>query len=882
MGDAAALHRAYPVPDDADALDLIPAPDAVDVTYLTTVRVDVPDDASPEDLDYQTRRVLEAVDGLTAASLDRVVSVRTAEGGMAGAAVGSFDQLESGETVEESGDWRVAETRRVVTASVDGHVAFAGATETGTEFVSAAVEAVSGDADDIRDADDQAATTYDVLRDRKLAYYIPDDSRGGFRDFEGVEALAAGFDQNPNQVEDTAENTYLLFTTDDANLDDAAVERIVTELEPAQIADLEIERDDTYVLARTVAEVPPQYDREAAPSARIRSTVEDATITFEHAKGESIDAEHLELWVEGELADDQPGNEFDTFAPGDRFSAPIDPVTTVTLRWFDEEVNAYYPYAQRLVGEDAFETSYDFDGERLTITYTGDRPADPSNLVLRRRSRDASRPSTRPFFDAEELTGGDAVTVEDVSIGDTVTVELDVPDRAHSTRTTLVRHRARAPRVYVGRDVGETVLYFGGPEDTDAETLRVLVDGDPADRQFADEYDTLTRGDELRLQAPPIGSEIVVEWTRPDEPVEVARDIVVPRGHFDTAYDDGAGRLTLTYEEGDVVDAADLTVRVDGEPADSQPADEYDTVEPGDELRVAAPPFARVEVAWTGVEDAEHTLERTITTSDAFAATYDAAAEAVELTYRGRQPADPARIDVITRYNRRDDEGGPTVFEEAHDTLTRGDSVRVSDVGLDDWVAVVLATDEGRGYRPLFHYTPLPSHAFDVDDAEDGVVVRYRSAVARDAEDFRVLVDGDPAATQPSDVHDTLRRGDQVDLGGLSGGTEVVVEWTALDEPRAVEEHVVVPSVSFSFERSDDGQAVTVEHAGGPTVDAENLVVLVHPADRMRRHDAWSNAHDEVSEGDSVTVETDGDRPIKLAGVQVSDGDVLDYERFDG
>jgi len=236
---------------------------------------------------------------------------------------------------------------------------------------------------------------------------------------------------------------------------------------------------------------------------------------------------------------------------------------------------------------------------------------------------------------------------------------------------------------------------------------------------------------------------------------------------------------------------------------------------------------------------------------------------------------------VITDGRRNDsDDEGPTVFEAEHDTLTQGDGVRVSDVGLDDWIAVVLTTGEDREYRPLFHYTPLPRRSFGFDDTEDGVVATYRGGVARDAEDFRLLVDGDPAATQPGDVHDTLQRGDEVDLGSLSGGTEIVVQWTALDEPRQVDEHVVVPNASFSFERSDDGQAVTVEHAGGATVDAEHLVVLVHPDDRMRRHDAWASAHDEVTEGDSITVQTTDERPVKLAGVQMTDGGVLDYERF--
>lgn len=884
LADDAAATRWGPAPeDDPDALELIPAAGDVELTYLTLLRADLSDVSSPEELGYQSRRILDRIGGLSAETVDEVVSIRTRNGGLVGSAVGSFDRFSAGETVEERGDWRIADDGTVVTASVDGQVAFVPAdSDAATAFVGAAIEAAAGDAEDVLEADGDAATTYDVLSDRTLAYYIPDVSRGPFDDFEGVEAVAAGFDQPPNRIQDGAENAYLLFTDPDASLGDEAIERIASELEPAEIEELRIDRREEYVRIRTVVERPPQRDREAAPSARVRTDRDGDSLTFEHVDGEAVDTDHLQLWVDGELADRQPGDEFETFAAGDRFEVTVDPVSTVTLRWFDESRNAYYVYARELLGRDAFETEYDFDAERLTVTYVGDRPTDASNLVVRVERRDTREAETRAFTDADELTDGDSTTVTGVSTNDVVTVELDVPDRAHYTRTTLVRFRVRPPRVYVDRDEGETVLYVGGRRERDAENFRILVDGEPAARQFADEYDTVSGGDELRLSEAPVGSEVVVEWTQPSDPLEIARRIVTPEGQFETAYDGDEGVLTVTYAEGDAVDAADLRLLIDGEPADVQPADDHDTFGPGDELAVPAPPFASVELVWVGPEDTREELARTITTDDAFEASYDADDRAVEIVYVGDRPADPSRVDVRHgTARRRDADDGPTAFEEAHDTLETGDGVRVSGVEPDDWVAVVLTSDEGYRGRALFYYTPLPRGSFDIGGEDGAVVAEYHDRVARDAEAFRILVDGEPADTQPDDVHDTLERGDEVSLGSLAGGTEVVVQWTRLDEPREVARHVVLPDATFSFERGDDGRSVTVEHTGGATLDAEDLVVLVHPADQLRRHDAWADEYDEVSEGDAVTVETAGDEPLKLAAVQLSDGGVLDYERFE-
>lgn len=870
-------------PEDAVAdldgvFDAVPAGSAVDREYQAVALADVSGVETTEEFTYQTRQVVDSVDGLEADAVSRVVSARTDPPGLLGAAVGSFEDLNPGERVGEDGDWRVADTGEVAVASTDGRLAFAsGDRETRVGAVEAAVAAARGEAEALLDTADHAAEAFGRFGDKRLAFLLRNVDGGAVALSGAVEAVAAGFGQDPNDFEGRVENEYLLFTA--RRLDDATAERVVRQLDPGRVVDLELGREDGVVHAAVVSTEPPRHDREAAPDARIEATREDGSVSFAHAGGEPVPAEELDLWVDGERAPTQPADEVDRFTDGDSFAVETDTLATVTLRWFDDEENVYYDYVQRLFGGDAFETAYDVDAERLRVTYTGERPADPAKLTVRHRGEDGNR-TPAEGFGSGELTAGDTATVEGVGMGDRVTVSLDVPPRPQGAPTTLVRFRAAPPRLHAYQHREGVVVRYHDDADRDAAAFEVLVDGEAADRQFTDEYDTLTRGDDLLLGTPPFGSEVTVEWTEPDEPVEVAQEVVVPRGHVETTYDDQQGTATLTYREGPSLPAETLSLTVDGDRAPVQPAEEYDEFTPEDTLTVDAPPFAVVELRWERGE-ATHELAEAVTGREAVEASYDPDEGAVEFVYAGQRPADPGRVDVVRGRRQPADGSARTAFEAEYDTLTEGDSVLVDGVDVDERLEVVLANGERR--RPLFTFTPRPRWAFSFEQREGTVVAVYTGESQRDADSFRLLVDGEPADTQPADAHDTLERGDEVELGSLGAGTEVTAEWVAPDEPREVDSHVVVPDAEFEFELGGDGETVTVEHDGGSAVAAEDLSVAVHGAPDGNLEEAWDQSGTEVTEGDTTTVDLpDGADGGRLHVVVVFDGrEMLDHGEFD-
>ncbi|WP_436343222.1 hypothetical protein [Natronorubrum sp. FCH18a] len=850
------------VPDGAaGALALVPSESAADTDYRMVILADVAD--AEDEHGYEVGRVLRSFDDLDVGDVSHVAAGHSMDPpGQLGVAVGSFDQPKPGEETDEQDDWRLAEATDRAYATAEDRAAVAHGDEAAA-LTSAAVDVDAGDAEAFLDAHEDAGTAFELLGDQPLVYFAPDVEQVGFPgiDSDTLDAFAAGFADDPNTFEGTVENRYALFPADGSDLDDETAEAIVAELEPGVVAEIDIDREDDLVHATVVAEEPPERDREAAPDAQIVAEVDhdEGVVVFRHRGGEPVDADDLELWHDGERSDDGPAATFDVFEEGDELTVATDPLATVTLRWFDEDANAFYTYASYLVGRDSFEADYDFDTEHLAIEYVGDREADPSKLTLQSYS-DVDVESHDGFADEyDALTAGDAVSVEGVGVGDHVSLDLDVPNEPRRSPTQLLSHRVRPPRVFLHRyrDRGVVAQYHDERE-RDAAAFRLLVDGQEAETQFTDLVDTLERGDDVELGDYDIGTQLTVEWTAPDEPMEVGELVVRPNARVTMEYDGDSGELTVAHDDGDAVDADDLELRVGGEPTPVQPADEYDRFEPGDELTVEAEPFAEGTLSWATADiDREYTLGRTVTAADAFEAAYDPDADEVELSYVGEQEADPERLGINRRVPGSATAHEPeSLFADEHDTLTTGDAVVLSDVEVDERITIVLHDDEGRYRHHVFNFTPKPRFAFSFESRDGSIVAVYRDTVARSSTEFRVLADGEATAVQPDDEHDELAGGDEIDLGEFETGTELVVEWTVADDPVEVSDHVITPNAEFEVDYDEEDETLTVTHEGGDELEADEVQLFIQPVNSEPT--PWGD-DGTVEEGDSRTVELETD-----------------------
>lgn len=891
-------------------LELLPADAALDANYLR-VQYSHVDGRDAENVDYQTRQVLEEVaeiDGeIDTEAVSDVVSVNTENGDLRlSAATGSFDRpsTDAADT-EERGDWRIGElSDDKAFAAADDRLIGVSATETDpTDIAGTAVDAATGETETVLVSPDATESVFKRLESAAYVVFFPDLEAIDYLEFDDrVESFGAGFEESPVERSgtETVESEYVLELASDADVDDDWILEQLERIEQGEFVETTIERDGTFAHVEAVIDLPPERDRDAAPDARVRakSSADEGQVTFEHNGGEAIDAANLEGWIDGELADRQLADEYDTFTEGDTFDLETGPVANVGLRWFDEAEDVYYYYDTTLVGSESFEASHDPETDTVEITYTGELEADPGRLEIVHRQRDGgqdrnngtTRTDRTTLEDLESVSGslvqGETITVEDVTLGDRVSLEPTTPANPNRGQRSLAQIRVRPPRIYLSRHEETLVARYVGDREHDADEFRVLIGDDPAETQFADVTETLSTDTELELGEVSHGTTVTVEWLEPDpdDPVVIEDHVLRPHGHVDFTYDDAEGTVVGEYREGEEIAADALELRVNDEPATTQPADEYETFSPGDDVRVAGAPFKTVELVWEGPDDTESGLGRITVGRDALEAVYEPETEAVELVYTGTQPADPSALSVDHGGDGPRSGDGEPLFAQQYDTLTEGDSVVIEDVAIDDRITVMLV-QEGDGYvshRSLFHFTPEPRWAFRLEERDQGLVAIYREETNRDADGFRFLVDDEPADVQPADEYETLTDGDEIELREYQAGTEITVEWTVPDEPREVTNHVVAPDAEFDVEYDSDNGSVTVEHTGGDEIAADDLGVVVEPT--MHEPQGWDD-YETVSKGDATTVDLDeaSERDRDPVGVVIvyKGSDAISHKRLD-
>lgn len=458
-----------------------------------------------------------------------------------------------------------------------------------------------------------------------------------------------------------------------------------------------------------------------------------------------------------------------------------------------------------------------------------------------------------PIADREQILCLPSVTEEDAPDA----TEVDVDDLSSLAMGVDVDVEAREQRLTY-------VVLFAEGTDPDEETMRAVLESDGTD-QFADA--------EIQVDGRLATATATVELSPGGLPDDS------PDAWFRIRYDGEAGATVLELTGEESVDASNLQLRVDGEVVDP-PWDDDATLEPERTFEVDAEPFSHVEVRWVDPEreGVHQALGRTVVGGrDAFEGSYDLDARELTITYTGDSGVDADRFDLEWVSPDRDERETESFGEHA-DALEPGEEVVLEDVAVGEQVvlSITVETEAGEHSQSVLWHRAEPPGRFGVDVSDGSRVLVYRSESAQPASDYRVTVDGEPADTQPADVHDTLETGDEVPLD-VEPGVEVTVEYVGGEEPYELLRHVTRPQIAFTFER--DGSTVEITHDGGESVPAEDLVVLVHSGDPEERPDVWAAEYETVERGDSVVVavpaETD-DGGETEDSEEVDDGDETD------
>lgn len=347
-----------------------------------------------------------------------------------------------------------------------------------------------------------------------------------------------------------------------------------------------------------------------------------------------------------------------------------------------------------------------------------------------------------------------------------------------------------------------------------------------------------------------------------------------PDVYFGVRYDPEADLATLEVRGEESVDAATLELLVDGESVDP-PWDADATLSAGDSFQLDVPFLSVVAIEWHDpeLEDVTRDLGWDVVGGQrAFDGSFDHESQTLTITYSADVAVDPGRFEFRRSEGVEDIRERP--LEEVVDALEPGTEIVVEDVSYGENVAISVSR-EGDGWsstQSVFaHYARPPGHFDLATDAGQRVLV-YEGETSRPASDYRVTVDGEPAATQWSDVADTLAAADRLEIDVETGDT-VVVEYLDGDEPATMLDQAVQPTVDFEFDVGES--SVEITHAGGQAVEADALEVRIYGVDSPRRSDAFASEYDTVEAGDSIVVEyrTDDGSGSDAGGSDESAGD---------
>lgn len=352
-----------------------------------------------------------------------------------------------------------------------------------------------------------------------------------------------------------------------------------------------------------------------------------------------------------------------------------------------------------------------------------------------------------------------------------------------------------------------------------------------------------------------------------------------PDVHVGIVSESEADAVSLFVSGDESVDASNLEYRVDGERAEP-PWDEDATLESDDRYEIDVQPMSLVSVLWIDPEldDVKQSLGSTVVgTGEAFQASYDHDAHELTIEYTVDRSLEPDRFEVVRRSDGFSSEE-TTPLSEHVDTLERGTEFLVSDLEYGEYVNVQMEVDDetDRSSHTVFWYNADPPGHFSLESEDGEHVLAFRTEETDvRAEAFRVLVDGEPADSQWSDVTETLTDGERLELDVAAGDT-VTVEYVHDGDPVEVISRDVLPTTAFDFDVGES--TVEITHDGGEAVDADSLAVHIYPGGDGRIEDAFEE-YDTVEEGDSVTVELpDGDGSERLAVVVVNyDGQAIGH-----
>ncbi|WP_242406160.1 hypothetical protein [Halostagnicola larsenii] len=461
----------------------------------------------------------------------------------------------------------------------DGDVIVASADR---ETIEAAFDANADEGDRLLDAESTIETGLSTFEESDARYVQISDEQPTSGRLEDVDIEYSVTAQTVLDA-DTLEMSIGIELEDESDATDELIETLESEFAYAATTDEpSVDVDGSFVSATVERDLAAEravreHDSPGFLQVERDFDLDDDVLEIEIGRGDPTPIEDLTLEVGGEPYDrDIWADGHGKLEEGDTIVIDMDdvePNLSVSLS-HDHELGSSSS-GTTILSHFRFDSSFDIDSGELTVEYAEEFPLDGDQVFLAafeerqeyRMNEEGPEPrvSTQPW-DGKTLSKGDTATLEDVDAGDEIVIGWEGTDYDDS----IWRHRANPPgrarfEYEYDSETLEATLEFDplgdDPESESADDVErsaaeyeLLIDGEPADTQWTDEFDTVSSGATIEVDEVAVGSDVEAVWA--DTGTRIGGTRTQPSIEFE--YDDG----TVEHVGGDALPAADLEAEI--------------------------------------------------------------------------------------------------------------------------------------------------------------------------------------------------------------------------------------------------------------------------------------------------------------------------------
>ncbi len=338
-------------------------------------------------------------------------------------------------------------------------------------------------------------------------------------------------------------------------------------------------------------------------------------------------------------------------------------------------------------------------------------------------------------------------------------------------------------------------------------------------------------------------------------------------------YDAEADEVLFKFTDGDEFDVEQFEIEIEDETLDSDWARGNETISEGTVIGIpwnAIEPGDSIALSFESPDGrGSRSSGSTFNLPALMDIRVDPERQTGTVEYRDGPPFSGENLSIEVYDEQESQHDGPTRTVDVTDSFEPGDTKQVEDVEFDYVIRVVYERSDGETVAIGGGPVSPPGEfeiSFDTDQEtatvtypEEGYQEGYRPTEVANketltAEEYEIRLNGDPTETQFVETSDSIEPGEEVTVDGVEIGDELSMHWVGEGGPYTLLTEVVTPSVTFEYSYDESEEILTIEHAGGDTIDMDQVVFEGHIDGEQQVREPTEDVS-ELDPGETITLE---------------------------